>query len=84
MIDYNEWNERKNANGGYDPIDKEDKNKFKKADLITLPKGIQGTNCSNCMYFENGICNHQKLKGAKVTKRNCCAYWDHKNVDRKF
>lgn len=60
----------------------------KKYDFVTLPKGVQGTNCGNCLWVrEQGkghICGNPKLPGLKVNEHNCCALWDAKGVKRAW
>jgi hypothetical protein len=46
-----------------------------RADLITLPKGIPGTNCGNCKFQQDGFCTHPEVE-MPVTKRMCCLFWD--------
>jgi hypothetical protein len=51
----------------------------KAADLITLPKNIQGTNCLNCKFVSlvrsnYGYCMNPKVK-QNVNNRMCCALW---------
>lgn len=83
--------EDRNAGGGYDPTPAQIK-QFKNADLITLPKGVEGTNCSNCRFLgrkmEKGkvetICLHDSLKGTEVSARMCCAFWDNNGVVRHW
>lgn len=61
----------------------------KNADLITLPKGIQGTNCSNCKFVEKDTCEpglyctHKKVR-QHVAKDMCCAFWDAKGAKRAW
>ncbi|MDE2099675.1 MAG: phage portal protein [Patescibacteria group bacterium] len=54
------------------------------ADFVTLPKGVEGTNCSNCLYQKDKVCQHPKLKGQKVNDRNCCGYWDNDEALRTW
>lgn len=59
----------------------------KKVDLIVLPQGVPGTNCSNCKYAKPAgqalACQHPKVK-QNVTPRNCCALWDNQAVARPW
>lgn len=76
-----------NSQGGFDPQPKE-VNVFKKADLITLPEGVEGTNCFNCMYIRNkkediGFCGNLDVK-QWVNNRMCCKWWDNKGVKRDW
>jgi len=72
--------------GGEEP--EVDADALKKADFVTLPKKIEGTNCGNCLYVrEKGdghVCSHPKLKGQPVNDRNCCGYWDNKGALREW
>jgi hypothetical protein len=76
-----------NAEGGYDPTP-ENMDQFEHADLITLPSNVSGTNCGNCKFLkkidDKMTCDHPDLEGIKITDRNCCRYWDHKNVHRAW
>ncbi|MGH2613125.1 MAG: AAA family ATPase, partial [Rhabdochlamydiaceae bacterium] len=60
----------------------------KKVDLITLPEGISGTNCSNCSFvtsIKDGkhFCAHPRVQ-LEVNNRNCCALWDNKGALRDW
>jgi hypothetical protein len=83
MKNFNEWKDVKNSDGGLDPLTDKQKKIWKKADLITLPAEIKGTNCGNCSFYKDGFCEHKAIKD-KVTPRMCCAYWDNLKVVRKF
>lgn len=72
----------KNKQGGIDVESKESKERAKEVDLLTMPKGIEGTNCANCKFVEIidpkesiGFCKHPKVL-LPVSKRMCCALWD--------
>lgn len=54
-----------------------------KADLITLPIDITGTNCGNCLYFKKGMCTNPKVN-QPVTQKNCCNFWDHEGTTREW
>lgn len=61
-----------------------------KVDLLTLPKNVEGTNCSNCSFYQTidkekgyGFCKNEKIK-LPVTSRMCCALWDNKNATRQW
>lgn len=58
----------------------------KKADLVTLPKGVAGTNCGNCRFVDDDRCDNpkvnQRLKDGP--KRMCCIYWDAPGTKRAF
>jgi hypothetical protein len=75
-----------NSQGGFDPISNEIP-VFKKADLITLPENVEGTNCFNCEYVKKmkdgktGFCENEAVK-QWVNERMCCAYWDNHDVKR--
>lgn len=78
----------KNAEGGFDPESKKEVKIYKHADLITLPVGVEGTNCGNCEYIKNmkkgvGFCTHKEIQ-QHVTARQCCKYWDHGKVKRSW
>lgn len=77
-------NFKKDSSGGIIP---QKMDLAKKGDLITLPEGIKGTNCSNCRWIkkegEIGMCNHPEIK-QYVNERNCCAYWDNDEVKRPW
>lgn len=65
-----------------------DPTRAQKVDLITLPEGVEGTNCSNCRWVtqdDNGghRCTQPMVKMA-VTARNCCAMWDAEGVIRSW
>lgn len=53
------------------------------ADLIVLPKKVEGTNCGNCMYMnhENGECIHKAVM-QQVKSNWCCIYWDAEGTER--
>ena len=62
--------------------------KAKKADLIVLPEGIEGTNCFNCSWvMDKGgdarLCEHPDVN-QDVTKRMCCKWWDNPKVKRSW
>lgn len=78
----------RNKAGGIDPEEKHLIERAKEADLVTLPKNIEGTNCYNCMYITDkskdaGFCNHPKVK-MLVNGRMCCALYDNKGILRSF
>ena len=66
-----------NDQGGIDPKTKEEMQKAKKADLITLPGGLK-TDAAN-----KKMCYNEKIK-MFVTVRMCCAYWDNSAVKRPW
>ncbi len=62
-----------------------------RADFITLPTLIPGTNCFNCKYVveqgEQHACGYHEeedLRGQLVTDRNCCKYWDNPDALRTW
>ena len=65
-----------NSKGGYD-YKGDDKDIAKTVGLLTLPKAIKGTNCSNCLFFLNDYCYHEAVQ-LPVTSRMCCGLWDSK------
>lgn len=52
------------------------------ADFVELPQGVNGTNCGNCKYQSQSVCQHDKLVGLTVAPDECCAYWDADGVER--
>jgi hypothetical protein len=84
-----------NSQGGVDAIEPGEKpelNRAKKADLVTLPRRLLGTNCGNCRFVkvigkEEGItfgnCLHPKVAQI-VSERMCCAFWDATGVKRAW
>lgn len=57
----------------------------KAADLMTLPEGIEGTNCANCRFvdLEREYCTHKDVD-QKVSPRMCCALWDAEGAKREW
>jgi hypothetical protein len=77
--------EKKDKNGGLVP---EALHRAKHVDLITLPRGIPGTNCGSCRYFrgtphQTGHCNHREVN-MDVNYRMCCCLWDAHGVIRAW
>jgi hypothetical protein len=66
-----------NEEGGIDPKNKDDLERAKKADLITLPGG------SKVDASTKRFCNNEQIK-TYVTVRMCCAYWDNAGVKRPW
>ena len=66
-----------NAQGGIDPKNKEETQKAKTADLITLPGGtkVDAT--------DKKFCNNQAIR-MFVTVRMCCGYLDNAGVKRPW
>jgi hypothetical protein len=58
----------------------------KAADLVTLPKGVKGTNCANCRFVDGDTCTNpkvrQRLKDGAA--RMCCALWDAVGTKRAW
>lgn len=78
----------RNKLGGLDPTEKHLLERAKEADLITLPKNVEGTNCYNCKFISNktkekGFCRQPKVM-QNVNERMCCALWDNDGVHRSF
>lgn len=57
---------------------------LKKADFVTFPENVEGANCPNCEYFDNGVCQHDHIKGQRVNEHNCCSYWDAEGTLRHW
>ena len=55
----------------------------KNADLITMPDGIKGTRCDNCMYFKNNYCYH-KAVDQRVLGNWDCRYWNAPGTKRPW
>lgn len=60
--------------GGEEPTI--DRNALAQADFITYPDGVEGSNCGNCKFNTDGVCQNEKIKGQPVNNRNCCGLWD--------
>lgn len=87
----------KDKNGGLIPDSKKERKRAKKADLVSLPLNIAGTNCSNCLYSTREIpedlkdevpagslyCKNDKVE-QPVNERMCCYFWDNNNAIRNF
>lgn len=50
-----------------------------KSVLVTLPPGIEGTNCGNCQFFKSGFCEHKDMQ-IKVNSNQCCNYWNREGT----
>jgi hypothetical protein len=78
----------KNPRGGINDMEKGALMRAQKADLVTLPPNVRGTNCFNCKFLKDrvpshGYCaNHQVLQ--YVNGRMCCALWDSHGTYRPF
>jgi len=66
-----------NDEGGIDPKNKDELERAKKADLITLPGGFKNDPTTK------KYCNHEEIK-MYVTARMCCGYWDNVGVKRPW
>jgi hypothetical protein len=66
-----------NEEGGIDPKNKDELERAKKANLITLPGG------SKADATTKKYCNNEQVK-MYVTVRMCCAYWDNVGVKRPW
>ena len=89
MKSYTDWivehdNLKKDPQGGLKP---DDLGRAKRADLITLPAEVTGTNCGNCRFMkvheDHGYCDHPDVR-MHVNKRMCCKWWDHAKVRRHW
>lgn len=81
---------KNNKTGGIDYQDKESLGRAKKADLLTLPKKVDGTNCGNCKFVKilheekgEGFCTHKDVR-LPVTSRMCCALWNADGSSRSW
>jgi hypothetical protein len=83
---------RLNNQGGTIPSNETDKQRAEAADLITLPRAIEGTNCFNCEYIRPlkgagargvGDCVHPDV-AQMVTFRQCCIFWNAPGTRRDF
>ena len=66
-----------NEEGGINPKNKEEMERAKKADLITLPGGSKADS------KDKRFCSHAEIR-MYVTERMCCAYWDNEEVKRPW
>lgn len=71
----------KNRAGGLIPTTEFQLIRARAVDLITLPKGLCGTNCGNCRHFSKNYCKHVLIQ-MPVNARMCCAAWDRKGTIR--
>jgi hypothetical protein len=78
------WRPREDAQGGLIPTDLK---RAQRADLITLPLDVSGTNCGNCRFIHHGKtqdhCAHPAV-AQPVNERMCCAFWDNDGVRRSW
>lgn len=67
--------------------DKEALERAKKADLVALPKGLEGASCGSCRYFgsknSGSWCFHREVQ-QPVADRNVCSNWDHPKAERSW
>src|SRR5581483_6226868 len=57
------------------------------ADFVELPQDVEGTNCGNCEYNEDGECQYNgvvDLRGLSVDSGHCCAFWDSPGTMREW
>ncbi len=66
-----------NGVGGIDPKNKDEMDRAKTADLITLPGG------SDAEAKTKRYCDHSAIR-MFVTVRMCCGYWDNEGVKRPW
>ena len=52
-----------------------------KYDLLVLPDSIDGKSCSNCQFFDDGYCDHPKMR-MDVGPHWCCALWARPDAPR--
>ncbi len=78
--------------GGVVPVDSSDMRRAKDADLVTLPRSIDGTNCGNCSLFnwlgvlngsDVGHCDHHAVN-QPVSDRQCCYFWTNSQAIRPW
>ncbi len=76
---------RLNRLGGVIPETQAEAKRAAEADLITLPKKVEGTNCFNCAFITGKgavrYCRHPNIR-QNVSIKNCCALWDAHGVIR--
>lgn len=85
-----QFNFQSNNKGGFSYADSLQVSRAKAADLITLPRNVEGTNCGNCSFIKiidkqkgTGFCIHPQVQ-LPVTARMCCAFWDNKGATRQW
>lgn len=80
---------KENKLGGINELDKPALERAKKADLVTLPNDVEGTNCYNCKWISKykeeykRMCTHPYVR-QYVNERMCCAFWDNSGCYRAF
>ncbi len=72
-----------NPEGGLNPRTPEEQERASRVDLVTLPPDVQGANCGNCMYIQDGHCTHPEVN-QPVNNRNCCLLWDRPGTVRPW
>ena len=79
-----------NGQGGMEPRLPEEEAAAQQADLKTLPKGTEGTNCFNCRFIRiidkkagTGFCTNPNVS-QDVSDRMVCVLWDAPGVFRGF
>lgn len=65
----------KNKNGGFVPENRKALGAYRSVDLITMPSGMIGTNCGNCMWFRKNFCENPSVL-VPVNNQMCCNLWD--------
>ena len=75
-------------NGGVIPDNIDEQKRAQQVDLITLPRGLEGTSCGNCEFFniisyKVGHCGNPSVN-QKVSQNECCNQWKHKGMIRNF
>lgn len=78
----------KNAFGGINQEDRGALDRAKRADLVTLPRDVRGTNCFNCKFVKDktmgkGFCKHPEVY-QYVNERMCCALWSANGIYTPF
>ena len=65
------------------PYSKEEKERAKKVDLISLPRGMQ-ERCSNCKFLDkNNYCQNKRVMfHIERPDDECCGLWDNNLIDR--
>ena len=74
------------TNALQEPKEESEKDRLERietVDLITFPKGIDGTNCGNCSYFGNKFCLHPSVQSS-VTAKMCFNEWTHPGTTRQW
>lgn len=72
--EHNEITKSLDSQGGEMPVVSDDA--LAKADFITYPQDVEGSNCGNCIFNKNHVCTNEAIYGQPVNYRNCCALWD--------